>query len=178
MDPLSLTASIIAVLGAGGIVAKGIRRLICLRDIPKSFLLLNNELSDLQTVIAVVQDLHVQNSQILEAEKPAGIILYNALKEAKVVVLDLETLIEYALTKVTVHGTRISRKIWIQEESKIQRMKDRIRIVRVDVTTATSILGLYVLGFLLVNASIDIRITPQRLHFTSRALLSSDAPSY
>ena len=83
------------------------------------------------------------------------------------VVLDLETLIEYALTKVTVHGTRVSRTIWIREESKIQRMKDRVRTARVDVSTATSILSLYVLGFLRVNASINIRITPQSFRFTS-----------
>ena len=66
MDPLSLTASIIAVLGAGGVVAKGIRKVICLRDIQNSFLQLNNELSDLQIVIAAVQGLYVQNSQTLE----------------------------------------------------------------------------------------------------------------
>ena len=178
MDPLSLTASIVAVLGAGGVVAKGIRKLICLRDIPNSFLRLNDELSDLQTVIASVQDLYMQNNQTLKAERPYRAILYNALKEASVVVLDLEILIEYALTKVTVHGTRVSRKIWIREESKIQRMKDRVRNARMDITTATSILSLYVLDFLLVNPSIDIRTTPQRLHFTSRELLSSDAPSY
>ena len=74
-------------------------------------------------------------------------------------VLELEIVIEYALTKVTVNGTRVSRKIWIREESKIQRLKDRIHSARVDVTTATSVLGLYVLGFLLVNASIEVQIT-------------------
>ena len=78
MDPLSLTASIIAVLGAGGVVAKGIRKLICLRDIPTSFLQLNNELSNLQSVIAAVQGLYVQNSRILEAE--TRLVLYFTMR--------------------------------------------------------------------------------------------------
>ena len=57
MDPLSLTASIIAVLGAGGSVASGIERIVSLRHAPDALLALNNEIVDFQLVVRMIQEL-------------------------------------------------------------------------------------------------------------------------
>ena len=47
MDPLSLTASIVAIIGVGGQAAKAIKKLASVRGAPASILALHNELSDL-----------------------------------------------------------------------------------------------------------------------------------
>ena len=57
MDPLFLTASIIAIAGAGGGAAKAVRKLASLKDAPHLLLALNNEISDLNVVVLAVQDI-------------------------------------------------------------------------------------------------------------------------
>ena len=47
MDPLSLTASIIAVVGAGSTIGKGLKKAVEARHMPDVVLDLNNEISDL-----------------------------------------------------------------------------------------------------------------------------------
>ena len=55
MDPLSLTASIIAVFGAGGSLVKGLRKLLSLKDVPVFLLQLSDELSDTSRVVLASQ---------------------------------------------------------------------------------------------------------------------------
>lgn len=47
MDPLSLTASIIAVVGTGSAVSRGLKKVLLARDLPDVILQLNNEVVDL-----------------------------------------------------------------------------------------------------------------------------------
>jgi hypothetical protein len=57
MDPLSITAGILAIFGAGGKVGNGLRKLVQLRDAPDALLALCNEVTDLQCVVQNVDDL-------------------------------------------------------------------------------------------------------------------------
>jgi hypothetical protein len=143
MDPLSITASIIAILGAGEAIAQGIRKLVVLRDAPSGILQLNNELSDLRLVIVVVQDVHEQHYEFLGTRSPHSAVLYSALKNTQVAVQDLDALIQYGLPKATIHRG-IDWIAWMREGSKIQKMNARLRSARMDITAATSILSLYV----------------------------------
>lgn len=143
MDPLSITASIIAILGAGEAVTQGIRKLVLLRDAPGGILQLNNELSDLRLVIVVVQDVHKQYYESLGTGLQDSAILYNALKNAQAAVQDLDALIQCGLAKATLHR-RTGWIAWMREGSKIQKINARLRSARMDITSATSILSLYV----------------------------------
>ena len=143
MDPISLIASIITLIGAGGSVAKGLRKLISLKEAPDSLLQLNNEISDLQLVASAIQEIFWQCSESLgEARKSHHAILDNALSNTKTVILELEVLIVYGLAKVTAGGSRVNRLAWVREERKIQAMKDRLRAARMDLVAATSLLNL------------------------------------
>lgn len=50
-DPLSVTAGILAIFGAGGKVGNGLRNLVQLRDAPDTLLALCNEFTDLQCIV-------------------------------------------------------------------------------------------------------------------------------
>ena len=54
MDPLSIIASTIAILQAGGAVGGGLRKLVSLKDAPATLLLLNNDAADLELVVRAV----------------------------------------------------------------------------------------------------------------------------
>ena len=56
MDPLSLTASLIAVIGVGGNVAKSLKKVLAFRDAPKELLALNKEIIDFRLVLDRISD--------------------------------------------------------------------------------------------------------------------------
>ena len=100
MDPLSLTASIIAILGAGGTISKGLSKIRHLKRAPYIVLQLNNEVTDLHLLICAVDDLYRQTDQsVLDTQE---YVIRSALERAKHAVLELEELIEYVLTKETI----------------------------------------------------------------------------
>ncbi|PVH88072.1 hypothetical protein DL98DRAFT_648957 [Cadophora sp. DSE1049] len=56
MDPLSISASIVALLGAAATVARGLDRLRAWRNAPVELISLLNEVADLQVVLTNVKD--------------------------------------------------------------------------------------------------------------------------
>lgn len=81
MDPLSVTAGIIAILGAGGVVGKRIKILTALKSAPDELLILNNEISDLQYVLNDVQDLLRRQSD--DHGAPVPLVLTKALRQSE-----------------------------------------------------------------------------------------------
>ena len=57
MDPLSETASIIAIFQGSGAVGKGLKQIVTLRSTPDILLALTNEAADLQYIVQDVDDL-------------------------------------------------------------------------------------------------------------------------
>ena len=144
MDPLSVTAAIIAIVGAGGTVGRGLRKLAALRNAPDSLLQLNNEVTDLQLVVQAVDINSLNNSADDSAAAAQYQLIQNALERVKTVVLELEKLIEYTLTKMTDSGTKIDKNAWLRSEKKIQKLKERIRDAKNDLAMASSIANSYV----------------------------------
>ncbi|MCJ1312345.1 hypothetical protein MMC25_006019 [Agyrium rufum] len=71
MDPLSLVAGIIAVVGAGGQAANAIRKIASLRGASDVVLALNNEISDLHVILVAIQDVYErQESRDVSALDP------------------------------------------------------------------------------------------------------------
>lgn len=54
-DPLSITASIVAVLQAGGALAQGIEKISAARNAPKEVALLREDIARLEAVISTTQ---------------------------------------------------------------------------------------------------------------------------
>ena len=140
MDPLSLTASIIAIIGGGSTVGKGLKKILSTRHLPDILLQLNNEVTDLQYIVQDINDLLQQQAQ---KPLPSYTSLISALKFSKQTLLALESLIAYEITTVDSHRqTRIDWISWLRVEPKIKRLKEDIRTDRVRLSSALSLLTL------------------------------------
>ena len=144
MDPLSITAGILAVTGAGSTIGKGLKKILFARREPLLFQL-NNEVTDLHFVVQGVRDLLQQSTQTNRDNK--GFIstrasLVSALEHVKETLLALESLIAYRLTSINSRDgrTKVDRITWLQVEPEVKSIKDDIRTDRVRLSTA---LGLF-----------------------------------
>ena len=64
MDPLSITISTLVIVGAGGKVAKALKKLLALRDVPDALLVLNNKVNEIHCVVRDIQTVLEQCSKI------------------------------------------------------------------------------------------------------------------
>lgn len=145
MDPLSVTASILAVIGAGSTIGRGLKKIISARHLPDILLQLNNEVTDLQYVVQDVNDLLRQQAQRTREDQdllPSHASLGWALEHAKQTLLALESLIAYELITVDSRNgrTKIDWISWVRVESKVKSLKDDIRTDRVRLSSALSLL--------------------------------------
>ena len=133
MDPLSLTASITAVLGAGTIIAQGLRRIQQLKGAPDLLLQLNNEIIDLHVLIRAVDEIfHRHNHTQASFTDAQQSVICNVLVRAKHTLLELEELIAYFLTKETDEGSKIDRLAWLRSQGKVTEVKGNLQRARVD----------------------------------------------
>ena len=141
-----MTAGILAIIGAGSTIRKGLKKIISARRLPDSLLQLNNEVTDLQYVVQDVDDLLRQRSQSTEEDRcplSSHASLTSALEHAKATLSALESLIVHELTTVDRHDgrTKINRITWLRVESKVKSLKDDIRTDRVRLSSALSLLA-------------------------------------
>ena len=141
-----MTAGILAVIGAGSTVRKGLKKIISARRLPDVLLQLNNEVTDLQYVVQDVDNLLRQRSQSTGEDRcslSSHASLTSALEHAKATLLALESLIIHELTTVdSLDGrTKMNRITWLRVESKVKSLKDDIRTDRVRLSSALSLLA-------------------------------------
>ena len=141
MDPLSLTASIIAVFGAGGTIAKGLGKIRHLKKAPIVLLQLHNEVSDLHLLICAVDELYRKPDDATARSALQEQVACRTLERAKRALLDLEELIGYILTKETNKGTEVDSLAWIGALKKIKEAKSNIRAARDDLNAVWSALS-------------------------------------
>ena len=139
MDPLSLTASLLAILGAGGAIAKGLNQIRRLKHAPNVLLQLNNEIVDLHLLIRVVDELYHQHSDSTRASQHT--IIFNILIRAKEALLELEQLISYDWTRETDHGIEIRRTVWMNAQKKVAETTSKIRSVRTNLNGAWTVIS-------------------------------------
>lgn len=140
MDPLSLTASVIAVVQISGTISKGLKLIINLRSAPDILLALNNEVGDLQCIVQDTGDLLSQHLDIAGIDLIASV--GRALDEAKRTLYRLESLLAYDLTTVTRKGNepKLDRFVWLRIEGKVQQLKDEIREDKLSLSSVLSVL--------------------------------------
>ena len=146
MDPLSITASILAIVGAGGTIGKILKKTLAARRLPEILLQLNNEVTDLQYVVQDVDDVLRLHARTIEEDQgllPSSASLTSALEHAKQSLLALESLIAYNLTTVDSRdGTiKINRISWLRVESKMKDLIENIRTDRIRLSSALSLLA-------------------------------------
>ena len=98
-DPLSITVSIIAVVGAAEGVTKTLAKIKSIRNAPDELLALIKEVSDLMIILRDLQNYVNQNThrpQISQEELESISTLINRAKDK---LLELDKLIQYKLVK-------------------------------------------------------------------------------
>ena len=142
MDPLSITASILAIVGAAQQATKGVGKLRSLKHAKGDFSALLNELADLQTILTQVTAL----SHDLDARRTDGAVvgLNSLLKGALAQVLELDQIVQYNLSKSDLDDAgriRLDYKGWIINESKVLALQRKLLTTRSNIATAIGLVG-------------------------------------
>lgn len=127
MDPLSVTASAIAVIGALSASGKGISRLAALKHAPEELLELSNEVESLRLLVTQVKQsfLSTHGLQVHLDHRDA---ISNLLERMRRPVDDLNAVIEYRLQGIDGDGTSstLSKKEWLKAGPAIEKHRRRI----------------------------------------------------
>ena len=140
MDPLSIIASIIAILSTGGVIANGLGKIRSLKDAPAILLQLHNEVSDLNVLVRAVDDLYRRPGPT-HASRADETLVCSALERGRDAILELEKLIEYTLTKETRLGSQVNRTAWIGSLSKLKETRITLRAARDELTKVWAVLS-------------------------------------
>ena len=97
-DPLSLVASIIAVVGAAETISKTLSKIKLLRNAPDGLLALNNEVADFTVLLRTIEN-HLLSTEPQRVAPPLDILdcISALISRAKDRLLQLEQLIHYQL---------------------------------------------------------------------------------
>jgi hypothetical protein len=143
MDPLFITASVVALIGAGNQVAIGINKLASLRGAPASILALNNELSDLRLVLSDAEallaehdthdDRRISKLSPQAAAKhflPRFQLAWDRLQE-----------LENIEKRLTTRSGGIDHLAWLWEQDNISKAQKGLRAARIDIVVILGLLS-------------------------------------
>ena len=146
MDPLSDTASIIAIIGVSGNVAKTIRYVASQKDAPDFILSLSNELADLHLVVLAIQDIcqkqQAHNRVRGPHDPPIHNSITNALNQAQQTATELQTLYDRINATSGQGGvTSLKTKLWLLEPRKARKVHENLQSARLKLAAALGILN-------------------------------------
>ena len=141
MDPLSITAGSLAFLSAGGKVVEQLKKLITLRHAPDELLALNNEVSDICSVIHDTEDLLRRQLENGAASVPPD--LTRALERSKASVEALEKFLAYDVTVISSSDNRprVDKSRWLRKMKQLENHKERLKDNRSELSRAHSIMA-------------------------------------
>lgn len=152
MDPLSLTASVLAVVGVGAQTIKLLKKVVSYRNCPRVALALNNELSDLRISVVAIEILLSGRSKDFDecsnqdaAQRSSMIAMVNqSLKRGSELVVELESILGPLLESSLRTDVAGPKKWinWVREDKKLKNLKDDLHQVRMCLSTALGILNL------------------------------------
>ena len=137
MDPLSLTASLIAVVGAAATIAKQLEVLrSTIQNASTTLCSLTNEISDLRVVLGACETAigerytnpHLPNPPIPLSD------LGQIVESLKSSLADLDGVLSSCLIHSAdgKHGIRVAKLKWIREKSNAQRLQNHVRQSKLD----------------------------------------------
>ncbi|KAL9075591.1 MAG: hypothetical protein Q9157_003973 [Trypethelium eluteriae] len=145
MDPLSVTASLIAVSGALGTSVKALQKVASLRHAPSELLSLHNEVNSLRTFLRIVNQTFQDGGHLeLPPESIEGLRTVKLTLESHV--QELDNLSQYQLKRSEVpnkDGTpKVARLAWLRVGKDIACLQRKIRDSRLDLQSIFSVLSL------------------------------------
>jgi len=138
MDPLSVTASVLTVLGAAGTVLRSLEKTRSFRKAPEEVHALIEEVSDLRTVLGGVETLLRERRENDRSLDGALLGLSVLLGRAKNKLLELDSVVHYRLIKHqhTKSGFEVARSKWVREKSAVASIQQALRDIRLNLATA------------------------------------------
>ena len=168
MDPLSLTVSILTLLGAGGSIAGAFEKLRSLRQAPEALHALNNEISDLHLIVLETNTLLQEHQDIASINRRTQDFAANLkpiLDRAREKLLELESLIVYRLTTPgPSNEPNINKSAWMRERKRMKMIQTEIHTIRMDLVAAVGILSFRI--------ALRVELQLSELRYISNSILS------
>ncbi len=153
MDPLSITASVIAIATAAAQISKAIRGLRAFGEVPGRIYAVKNEVADLEVVLRQVGHALQQPQRRLSPDADYGELTAILARTQDRLSELAETLGRVATSCESAAGSKISRaSIWWKEKSRFQRLQNDIHSIK---ESLNLMLGAS-------NSSVSIYICPAR----------------
>ncbi|KAL8825899.1 MAG: hypothetical protein Q9170_007614 [Blastenia crenularia] len=143
MSGLEIAASIVTFISASEKVAEVVSRISSLSHAPGVLLALNNEVSDLRSVVEDLSELQQQHKDKLQDRTTPSFC--RAIEKSRQVFLNLEKLVAYDLTVVDdqTGQVRLGRSRWLRAQKRIEQAQLDVRYCRIELATAISLMTSY-----------------------------------
>ena len=144
MDPLSITVSAIALVGAVEALGKSLRALGKLTTANGELLALLNEIEALKGLLLeigwAVRD--AQGANGLPQSQLSSIL--ELLSHTKSTLLELDQLVHYRLIQPQRHGreVKVARVSWLKERAVVKELQDRLQSDVLNLSVATGMINL------------------------------------
>ena len=134
-DPLSLGASIIAVLGAADSVGKTLAKIRIFRNAPEEFLALLNEVSDLTIILNNVESYVIGIARRTVSPQAQLVHMSSLIERERLLLLQLEQVMTQRLSRSISSSGRgiLSRSEWVRSKVDIERIRQDIREARINI---------------------------------------------
>ncbi|KAI9774855.1 MAG: hypothetical protein M1840_000071 [Geoglossum simile] len=144
MDPLSVAASTIAIVGAAREITRAILKLRALHSAPREFHTLIKEVADFQAVLGDIDT--ILSSRNGGANLPQGpmLSLSRSLDDAKGKLLELSQIIENRLIKPAPAGEepKVARQKWLWERTRVKAILVDLKDARISIAVMLGALHL------------------------------------
>ncbi|KAI9699636.1 MAG: hypothetical protein M1836_002670 [Candelina mexicana] len=143
MDPLSITASVIAVVTLTAKVTKALRKLRGLREADDLLLALINEITTLRTSARQIEAVLSDHRDSLSAEQLAcSEQLERLLGAAKAKLEELDIVIHYQLLRAADNNgnEKLSRAAWFRHRNHVQRLQQELQRLQQNIGTLVATL--------------------------------------
>ena len=146
-DPLSIIASIIAILGATDSVGKALSKIVIPNSTSDELLALINEISDFKVVLYDVErnfrDPPPNHIAVLADQYSHLATLIN---RGKGTILKLEEMIEYKFKRAEVKDGpyKVSRIEWLRAKLEVERLRKTLRDIRQNIQLHMALIYAYV----------------------------------
>ena len=146
-DPLSVAASIIAVVSAADTACKTLAKVRSFRNAPNEILALNNEVADLKLIFDCL-DAHAHGTPGIAALPHTQLLhLSTLLAKAKAQLLTLENLLHTRFIKSDpgIGKFKVSGLRWIRAKETVENIQRNLRNHRLDIVLQLTTINAYVL---------------------------------
>lgn len=141
MDPLSLSANIIAVVSAATTTARTIQQIVRIREVPYQILRLQNEVSDSRALFAIIQQTVNEATTISSFDLRAISRMQDLPNKAHILLEQIGLIVDSGLKCCEDRRRlKISWRSWMKNRSKLEKHTASLRDVGKDIAETLNLL--------------------------------------